>query len=212
MENSEAVVRVAISSCEDKMNQNGSSQACRFCGYSLNKLFVDLGASPLANSYLTSAQLNQMERFYPLRVFVCTRCLLVQAEQFESPESIFSDYAYFASYSDSWLQHAKTYVDMAVQRFGLNKHSLVVEIASNDGYLLQYFVSKNIPVLGVEPAQNVADVALKKGIPTLPKFFGEEAARELGSQGTKADLLLGNNVIAHVRNLNDFDRVMKLEL
>jgi 2-polyprenyl-3-methyl-5-hydroxy-6-metoxy-1,4-benzoquinol methylase len=194
------------------MSQNGSPRTCRFCAQRLEQVFVDLGMSPLANSYLTPAQLNQMERFYPLRVYICSRCLLVQAEEFESPESIFGDYAYFASYSDSWLRHAKTYAYMAVERFGLDKRSLVVEIASNDGYLLQYFAAKSIPVLGIEPARNVADVALSKGIPTMVKFFGEETACELAAQGKKADLLVGNNVLAHVPKLNDFVRGLKLAL
>jgi 2-polyprenyl-3-methyl-5-hydroxy-6-metoxy-1,4-benzoquinol methylase len=194
------------------MSQNGSFQACRFCRRKLETLFVDLGMSPLSNSYLTRDQLNQMEAFYPLRVFICASCLLVQAEEFESPQSIFSNYAYFASYSDSWLQHAKTYAEMARERFGLDKGSKVVEIASNDGYLLQYFLAQGIPVLGVEPAQNVADVAIKKGIPTITKFFGVQTARELAAQGTQADLLLGNNVIAHVPDLNDFVYGMKLAL
>jgi 2-polyprenyl-3-methyl-5-hydroxy-6-metoxy-1,4-benzoquinol methylase len=194
------------------MSQNGTPQTCRFCGQSLDKIFVDLGMSPLANSYLTAAQLHQMEPFYPLRVYICANCLLVQAEEFETPESIFNDYAYFASYSDTWLQHAKAYTDAAVQRFELGKHSLVVEIASNDGYLLQYFVARGIPVLGIDPAANVADAALKKGVPTMVRFFGESTARELVAQGMKADLIVGNNVLAHVCKLNDFVRGMKLVL
>ena len=168
--------------------------------------------SPLANSYLTSAQLHQMEPFYPLRIYVCSDCLLVQAEEFESPDSIFGDYAYFASYSDTWLQHAKTYADMAIQRFRLNRNSLVIEIASNDGYLLQYFGARGIPVLGVEPAANVADAALTKGIPTMVRFFGEDTARDLVAQGMTADLLVGNNVLAHVPKLNDFVQGMKIVL
>jgi len=185
---------------------------CRFCGERLNVLFADLGASPLANSYLTPAQLHQAEPFYPLRVYVCASCLLVQAEAFETPEAIFTDYAYFASYSDSWLQHAKAYTEMAVPRFGLDRHSLVLELASNDGYLLQYFAAKGIPVLGVEPAHNVANVAIKKGIPTVVKFFGEQTSRELSEQGVQADLIVGNNVLAHVPQLNDFVRGIKIAL
>jgi SAM-dependent methyltransferase len=202
-----------IGSSGNEMNPHRSSpQACRFCGHRLEHIFADLGMSPLANSYLTPAQLHQMEPFYPLRVYICAGCLLVQAEEFESPESIFGDYAYFASYSDTWLQHAKTYADMAVERFGLDRQSLVVEVASNDGYLLQYFVARGIPVLGVEPAANVADAALKKGVPTTVRFFGAETARDLVAQGKVADLLVGNNVLAHVPKLNDFVRGMKIVL
>ena len=154
-----------IVSSGDKLRyRENTPLVCRFCGQTLEQIFVDLGMSPLANSYLTSAQLHQMEPFYPLRIYICRGCLLVQAEEFESPDSIFGDYAYFASYSDSWLQHAKTYADMAIQRFRLDRNSLVIEVASNDGYLLQYFAARGIPVLGVEPAANVADAALKKGI------------------------------------------------
>jgi SAM-dependent methyltransferase len=202
-----------IASSGNKMRHDElARQTCRFCGRDLEQTFVDLGMSPLANSYLTPAQLHQMEPFYPLRVYICAGCLLVQAQEFESPESIFGDYAYFASYSDTWLQHAKHYADVAVQRFGLGKQSLVVEIASNDGYLLQYFVARGIPVLGVEPAANVADAALKKGIPTTVRFFGEDTARDLVAHGTAADLVVGNNVLAHVPKLNDFVRGMKILL
>ena len=192
--------------------RENTSVVCRFCDQILEQIFVDLGMSPLANSYLTSAQLHQMEPFYPLRIYVCSDCLLVQAEEFESPDSIFGDYAYFASYSDTWLRHAKTYADMAIQRFRLNRNSLVVEIASNDGYLLQYFGALGIPVLGLEPAANVADAALTKGIPTMVRFFGEDTARDLVAQGMTADLLVGNNVLAHVPKLNDFVQGMKIVL
>src|SRR5215468_10708591 len=185
---------------------------CRFCGTVLRHTFVDLGMSPLAESWLKPSQLNQMEPFYPLHVYVCKCCFLVQLEEFESPEHIFSDYAYFSSYSQSWLQHAKAYVDMAIQRFGLNERSQVVEIASNDGYLLRNFVGKGIKVLGVEPAANVAKVAVERGISTVVKFFGEETARELVSQGTQADLIVGNNVLAHVPRLNDFVKGLKILL
>src|SRR5262245_52246145 len=175
---------------------------CRFCGAKLRHTFVDLGMSPLAESWLKASQLNQMEPFYPLHVYVCERCFLVQLEEFESPENIFSDYAYFSSYSQSWLQHAKSYVDMAMERLGLNEQSQVVEIASNDGYLLRNFVAKGIKVLGIEPATNVAKVAVEKGIPTVVKFFGEKTARDLVSDGTQADLIIGNNVLAHIPKLN----------
>jgi hypothetical protein len=153
-----------------------------------------------------------MEPFYPLHVYVCERCFLVQLEEFESPDHIFSDYAYFSSYSDSWLRHAKAYVDMAVQRFQLDRDSQVIEIASNDGYLLRNFVDKHIPALGIEPAANVAKVAVERGIPTRVRFFGEQTARELVSERTQADLIIGNNVLAHVPNLNDFVEGMKILL
>jgi 2-polyprenyl-3-methyl-5-hydroxy-6-metoxy-1,4-benzoquinol methylase len=170
--------------------------------------FADLGMSPFSNSYLKAAQLNQMEPFYPLHAWVCGSCFLVQLEEFESPEHIFSDYAYFSSYSDSWLKHVEDYADQMIKRFGFNARSHVVEIASNDGYLLQYFVRRGIPVLGIEPAANVAAVAEKKGVPTLVKFFGTETANELAARKKQADLLLGNNVLAHVPDLNDFVRGM----
>jgi len=182
---------------------------CRFCGVSLRHTFVDLGMSPLANTYLTPAQLNQMEPFFPLHVYVCERCFLVQLEEFASPKSIFSDYAYFASYSDTWLHHARLYVEMAIERFSLDIHSQIVEIASNDGYLLQYFVARGIPVLGIEPAANVAETAIEKGIPTRVEFFGEDLARRLVAEGRQADLIVGNNVLAHVPTLNDFVRGLK---
>ena len=171
--------------------------------------FADLGMSPLANSFLKPAQLQQMEPFYPLHVYVCEHCFLVQLEEFASPGEIFGDYAYFSSYSVTWLQHAKAYTDMMVTRFALHEHSQVVEIASNDGYLLQYFVEKSVPVLGIEPAANVAEVAQQKGIPTLVKFFGQATAHELAAQGLQADLLVGNNILAHVPDLHDFVGGMK---
>lgn len=168
--------------------------------------------SPLANAFLSQEHLNCAEKFYPLHTYVCANCFLVQLEEFESPDSIFSDYAYFSSYSDSWLRHAKNYTDLMVERFGFDANSQIVELASNDGYLLQYFQQKGIPVLGIEPAANVAKVAEEKGIPTLVKFFGVETAKELVSQGKQADLLLGNNVLAHVPDLNDFVAGMKILL
>jgi hypothetical protein len=153
-----------------------------------------------------------MEPFYPLHVQVCDQCFLVQLEAYVSPEHIFTEYAYFSSYADSWLQHAKAYTDLMVERFGLNEQSNVVELASNDGYLLQYFVEKGIPCLGIEPAANVAKVAIDKGIPTLVEFFGVESAQKLADQGKQADLLLGNNVLAQVPDLNDFVAGMKILL
>jgi SAM-dependent methyltransferase len=185
--------------------------SCRSCGATLRHTFVDLGMSPLANSYIAADQLNQPEPFYPLHAYVCAECLLVQLESIAKPEDIFSDYAYFSSYSDTWVEHARSYAESVVNRFGLNGQSRVVEIASNDGYLLQFFVEKGIPVLGIEPADNVAQAALEKGIPTLVRFFGEETARELSAHG-KADLVIGNNVLAHVPDLNGFVRGLKILL
>jgi hypothetical protein len=189
-----------------------SASRCRFCAMPLQQTFVDLGMSPLCESYVSAEQLNQMEAFYPLHVRVCGHCFLVQLEEYVSAESIFADYAYFSSYSDSWLEHAKNYVERMMARFSLNASSLVVELASNDGYLLQYFVPKRIPVLGIEPAANVAAVAVDKGVPTLVKFFGRNTALELVAQGKQADLLLGNNVLAQVPDLNDFVGGMKILL
>ena len=185
---------------------------CRFCATPLRHTFVDLGMSPLANSYLTLNQLQDMEPFYPLHVYVCEECLLVQLEECQSPAAIFSDYAYFSSFSDSWLQHAKSYVEMATERFALGPHSQVIEIASNDGYLLQYFVEKQIPVLGIEPAENVAQAAIQKGIQTQVAFFGQDTAIQLVESGTRADVLIGNNVLAHVPQLNDFVAGIKVLL
>ncbi|MFZ1802985.1 MAG: class I SAM-dependent methyltransferase, partial [Nitrospira sp.] len=190
------------------MGQSG----CRSCGATLERTFIDLGMSPLANSYIKPDQLNRMEPFYPLHVYVCEKCLLVQLKQFAAPHDIFSDYAYFSSFSDSWLAHAKAYVDMIVGRFRLDRSSKVVEIASNDGYLLQNFVSRSIPVLGVEPASNIAEVAKKKGIQTKVAFFGENTARDVAADGWAADLIIGNNVLAHVPDLNDFVKGLKVLL
>jgi len=185
---------------------------CRFCGTQLRYTLVDLGRSPLANAYLTAGQLQQEESFYPLHAYVCEHCFLVQLEEFASPEHIFQDYAYFSSYSDTWLAHASAYTDMIVERFGFDGHSQIIEIASNDGYLLRYFVAKGLRVLGIEPAANVAQAALQQGIRTVVQFFGEAVARQLVAQGTQADLLIGNNVLAHVPQLNDFVRGMKVLL
>lgn len=185
---------------------------CRFCGNTLQHTFVDLGMSPLCESYVNAEKLNDMEPFYPLHVYVCDHCFLVQLEEFVSPEHIFTEYAYFSSYADSWLQHCRRYTDMIVERFGYDKESFVVELASNDGYLLQYFVNKQIPALGVEPAANVAKVAVEKGVPTLVEFFGTACASRMVAQGQQADLIIGNNVLAQVTNLNDFVAGMKLLL
>ena len=194
------------------IQKHTATKPCRFCSADLHHTFVDLGMSPLCESYVSAKQLNQMEAFYPLHVRVCGNCFLVQLDQYVTPENIFSDYAYFSSYSDSWLVHAKKYVDQMSDRYQLNEKSLVVEVASNDGYLLQYFVSRRIPALGIEPAANVAAVAVQKGVPTLVKFFGRSSARELVAQGKRADLLLGNNVLAQVPDLNDFVGGMKILL
>jgi SAM-dependent methyltransferase len=187
--------------------------SCRFCKTSLSVTFADLGMSPPSNAYLKPEQLNVMERFYPLHAWVCESCKLVQLEEFESPAEIFSEYAYFSSFSDSWLKHAQRYVEMMIGRFGFNEKSQVVEIASNDGYLLQYFKQRNVPVLGVEPAANVAKVAAEtRGIPSRVEFFGTDTARRMVGDGIHADLLLGNNVLAHVPDINDFVGGMKVLL
>jgi len=185
---------------------------CRFCGTTLKHTFVDLGMQPLCESYVGLDQLNRMEPFYPLHTYVCSHCFLVQLEEYVSPEEIFSEYAYFSSYSDQWLEHAKNYVEMIVDRLGLNERSQVVEVASNDGYLLQYFVERGIPVLGVEPAANVAEAAVEKGVPTVVEFLGLRFARELVAKRGGADLLIGNNVLAQVPGLNEFVASMKILL
>ncbi len=182
---------------------------CRFCDSVLVDTFIDLGMSPLSNAFLRVDQLNQMEPFYPLHAWVCAKCFLVQLEQFAFPENIFTNYAYFSSFSESWLKHAAEYVEEISNRFAIGGDSRVVEIASNDGYLLQYFRKKNIPVLGVEPAQNVAKVAEQKGIPTLAAFFGQKTAEQLKADGKQADLIVANNVLAHVPDLRDFMRGLK---
>ena len=185
---------------------------CRFCGEKLQYTFVDLGMSPMCESYVAAEQLNVMEPFYPLHVYVCGSCFLVQLEEYVDPQEIFTEYAYFSSYSSDWLKHAESYVAMAADRFGLDGSSLVVEVASNDGYLLQYCVQRGIPALGIEPAANVAEVAIGKGVPTRVEFFGVETARRLAAEGKMADLLLGNNVLAQVPDLNDFVKGMKILL
>jgi len=188
------------------------THTCRFCGADLQHTFVDLGMSPLCETYPSAGEWNQGEMYYPLHVFVCDRCWLVQLEEYESPENIFSDYAYFASYSDSWLKHCEKYCTEMKDRFGLNEKSFIVEVASNDGYLLQYFVRMGIPVLGIEPAANVAKAAEQKGVPTLVRFFGEHLAGQLVANGQRADLIAGNNVLAQVPDLNDFSEGLRLLL
>lgn len=186
---------------------------CRFCRTPLKHVMCDLGLSPLANSYVKSEDAQNGEKFYPLKAWVCHECLLCQLEEFEPPEAIFSDYLYFSSYSTSWVEHARRYTEMMIERFGFGPSSRVVEIASNDGYLLQHFKERGIPVLGVEPAANVAQVAHEqRGIPSLVKFFGVQTARELVEDGQSADLLLGNNVLAHVPDINDFVGGLKIAL
>ncbi|HET9287301.1 MAG TPA: class I SAM-dependent methyltransferase [Gaiella sp.] len=178
--------------------------ACRHCGAPLRLTVVDLGKSPLCQTVLTTEQLEQGEVFYPLHVRACERCWLVQIPEFVPPADIFTEYAYFSAYSDSWVEHARRYVDAITERLGLDGDSLVVELASNDGYLLQHFLPRGIPVLGVEPALNVAEAAIAKGVPTITEFFGAELGRSLAEERGHADLVLGNNVLAQVPDVNDF--------
>jgi len=185
---------------------------CRFCNEPINNIFVDLGISPLSNAFLKKEMLNDTEIFFPLCVYVCDNCFLVQLPEFEKPENIFEDYAYFSSYSSTWLEHVENYVDMMIKKFNFNEKSTVTEIASNDGYLLQFFKEKNIPILGIEPAVNVAKVAKEKGIPTITKFFSVNTANELKKEGKLSDLIIGNNVLAHVPNINDFIEGMNILL
>lgn len=186
---------------------------CRFCNHELTHGFVDLQNSPPSNSFLSETQLNQPEVYFPLNIFVCDHCYLVQVDEYKDATEIFdNEYVYFSSFSKSWLAHAKHYCELMVDRFGYNENSSVIEIASNDGYLLQYFNEKGIPVLGIEPTANTAEVAREKGIESLVKYFGVETAKELAEQGRKADLLLGNNVLAHVPDINDFVGGMKIVL
>jgi SAM-dependent methyltransferase len=189
-----------------------AAPGCRFCGTPLEHVFVDLGMSPLCESYVPAECLDAMEPFYPLRVLVCDRCFLVQLREYVAAENIYSHYAYFSSYSDSWLDHARRYTEKMIDRFRLNSLSQVVEVASNDGYLLQYFVARGVPALGIEPAANVAEVARAKGINTRTFFFGRETAQTLVDEGVRADLLLGNNVLAHVPDLNSFVAGLKILL
>lgn len=186
---------------------------CRFCKNKVLNVFADLVNSPASNSYLTHSQLNEPEIYYPLKVLVCNKCFLVQVDEYKKSAEIFnSEYAYFSSFSKSWLAHSKKYTELMISRFGLNEKSLVTEIASNDGYLLQYFMNKKIPVLGIEPTSNTATVAIEKGIPTIVDFFGIKLAKTQVQKNKKADLLLGNNVLAHVPDINDFVGGMKLLL
>lgn len=186
---------------------------CRFCDEELIHSVVDLGMLPLANAYLDAKSLQQKELFYPLRVFVCHQCLLVQlSENVEEPEKIFSKYLYFSSYSKTWLKHIEEFANNAIEKFSLNGNKQIIEIASNDGYLLQHFKNKNIPILGIEPASNIAKIAEEKGIKTIDKFFGVETANELKKNGYEADLLIAINVLPHIPNIKDFVKGMKLIL
>ncbi|MDN9011402.1 class I SAM-dependent methyltransferase [Brevibacillus laterosporus] len=189
-----------------------SDKKCRFCNSLLTHTFLDLGVSPLANSFISPDRADDMEPFYPLHAYVCDKCFLVQVGQFESPDQIFNHYLYFSSYSSSWLSHAQKYTEMAIARFHLNHHSQVIEIASNDGYLLQYFHKHNIRTLGIEPAKNLAKICNDKGIPTRADFFGERLAKQLVQEGYKGDLIVANNVLAHVPELHDFIAGLKILL
>jgi SAM-dependent methyltransferase len=189
-----------------------SERACRLCAAPLEVTFCDLGMSPLSNAFVKPSEAHRGETFYPLHAWVCGRCFLVQLEAFEAPERIFSDYVYFSSYSDSWLDHSRRYADAMGTQLGLGAGSLVIEVASNDGYLLQYFKQAGVPVLGIEPARNVAQAAEAKGIPTLCEFFGRALAARLAREGRCADLVVANNVMAHVPDLNDFVAGLRLAL
>ena len=193
---------------EPMVRQGAASGAthgtCRLCGSGLEHTFVDLGMSPLCESIRTRDQLDTMEPYFPLHVLVCGQCFLVQLKEYVSPEHIFREYAYFSSYSTTWVAHAKAYCEAIARRLKLGPDSLVVELASNDGYLLQHFLPLGIPILGIEPAANVAKVAIEKGIPSRVDFFGARLAAELVAEGKRADLIVGNNVLAQVPDLNDF--------
>ncbi len=194
------------------MAKRPTNSRCLFCDGELSHVFLDLGMSPLCESFLPEDDLNKMEPFYPLVVYVCPQCWLVQLEKYVSPTEIFTEYAYFSSYSDSWVEHGRRYTDMIALRLALNADSHVVEIASNDGYLLQHFVKKGVPVLGIEPAANVAKAAEEKRVPTLVEFFGRECATRLVERGKAADLIIGNNVLAQVHDVNDFVGGIKILL
>jgi len=192
--------------------RGSSGTRCRFCDTPLHFTFVDLGMSPLCQTVIREEQRNDMEPFYPLHARVCDQCFLVQLDEYVAPADIFTEYAYFSGFSDSWLKHASNYVDMITERLGLDEGSSVVELASNDGYLLQYFVKKGIPALGIEPAANVAKSAEEKGVPTIVEFFGAELARRLVAEGKSANLILGNNVLAQVPDINSFVEGIKILL
>jgi SAM-dependent methyltransferase len=207
--NSRAVLEASSDQFSTPFNQ---APACRFCAAPLTRTFVDLGMSPMANSYVKPDGRNRMEPFFPLHAYLCEKCFLVQLEEFETPASIFTEYAYFSSFSESWLEHAKRTANTMVDRFQFGSDSQVVEIASNDGYLLQFYQQRNVRVMGIEPAANVAETARQKGIPTLAKFFGVETATEVKASGIAPDLLIAVNVMPHVPNLNDFVGGLKILL
>lgn len=211
METPSTELRISINTPRpDRSDAETSAVRCRFCAATLIHTFVDLGMSPLCQTHIEPHQLNHMEPFYPLHVWVCHECFLVQLEQYVAPAGIFNEaYGYFSSYSDSWVEHARRYTDLMIRRFGLNSRSCVMEIASNDGYLLQHFRAAGVPCLGIEPAANVAAAARAKGIPTLEVFFGEKTASAIAAEHGSPDLLLGNNVLAHVPDINDFVKGMK---
>ena len=186
---------------------------CRFCNTPINHQLLDLINSPPSNSFLTIEQLNEPEVFYPLKVLVCENCFLVQIDEYKKSTEIFDQaYVYFSSFSSTWLTHAKNYCTQMIERFAINRQSKVIEIASNDGYLLQYFLEQQIPVLGIEPTKNTAEVARNKGIETITDFFGTDLADDLIQKGIYADLIIGNNVLAHVPDINDFVAGMKIVL
>ena len=212
LQNQDVITDIDSSPKKSLSSDKNSKHGCRFCGAHLQHVFVDLGMSPLCQSQVSPDQLNIMESFYPLKAYVCDQCFLVQVIEHVSGKEIFSHYAYFSSYSESWLRHVKKYTELMIGRLGFNSESQVIEVASNDGYMLQYFVEKGIPALGIEPAANVAETAIKKGVPTVVKFFGEQTARELVKEGIEADLLAGKNVMAHVPDLNDFIKGLKILL
>jgi hypothetical protein len=188
------------------------SFTCRFCSAQLKNTFVDLGLSPLCQTHIEADQLHDAEPFYPLHVYVCDRCFLVQLQEFVSPAEIFSEYAYFSSYSSSWVEHARRYAEAMIERLNLGPFSKVMEIASNDGYLLQHFVARRIPVLGIEPAANVAKAAIERGVPTTVCFFGRATAQTIAREHGRPELIVGNNVLAHVPDINDFVAGMKILL
>ena len=207
-----SVASSSVEGAEHAVPIGAVSRVCRFCNTRLTQSFVDLGVSPLCESFVERERLNEPEVFYPLHAFVCDHCFLVQLDEYVSGREIFEEYAYFSSYSESWLQHARTYVEAMIERFDLGPHSSVVELASNDGYLLRNFVERAIPALGIEPARNVARVAVAHGVPTRVAFFGRDLAEQLRGEGQRADLLVANNVLAHVPDLNDFVAGIKVLL
>ncbi len=205
------IAALAVSSAESP-GAASSNARCRFCEAPLTRTFVNLGMSPLANHYLRAEELNEMEAFFPLHVYLCEHCYLVQLQEYEAPDRIFSDYAYFSSFSQSWLEHGRALAQDMVARLALGPQHEVTEIASNDGYLLQYFKENGVKVMGIEPAANIALVAQQKGIPTIPKFFGVQTAKEVVAAGHRPDLLIAINVMPHVPNLNDFVQGLKVLL